>query len=235
MMPASSFTFNGINSIDEWGIKINAYDVFSAPKRNRRTTIPFRDGSYDFGRKYFDDKVLRIECNTSSRSLSKADLREVAYVLLQKGKLYLWDEPDKYYIAELMDSAEVSVSPKYTQQTFALSFVCEPFIYKDVPSIAFGTSFSSVDYRGTIEAPTVITITDGGFDFSIETDAGDFVRVDGNTSSTVVIDSEQYTVMAGDENLLHKHNGIWIRLNRNIKGIRTTAGTGEMLFVERYI
>ena len=39
-IPADSFSFNGMNSLETWGIKVVAYDVFSPNKRERNQMIP---------------------------------------------------------------------------------------------------------------------------------------------------------------------------------------------------
>ncbi len=44
---------------------------------------------------------------TLTRQVTKAEFREIIYALSKKARLRLWNEPDKYYIAELYDPAEV--------------------------------------------------------------------------------------------------------------------------------
>ncbi len=68
-IPSNSFTFGNINSLTEWGIKVISHDVFSAPKRDRKQVIPFRHGSYDYGEKYYSEKVIQLDCCTEEKVL----------------------------------------------------------------------------------------------------------------------------------------------------------------------
>jgi len=158
-LPKDSFTFRGVNSVRAWGIKVISYDVFSAPKRDRRRIIPFRHGSFDFGEKYHDEKIVRLDCTTTDDKIpDKAAMREVIYQLSLKGTLRLWDEPDKYYIGELMESKDLHVTPKYAQQRFILPMLCEPFAYGRQVTEPIRTGANSIDYRGTAQAPTLLII-----------------------------------------------------------------------------
>lgn len=105
-MTGDSFSFGRYNSVDDWGLMVIAYDYLLPPKRARKITIPGRSGSYDFGAKNWEERTLRMTC-TLTRQVTKAEFREIIYALSKKARLRLWNEPDKYYIAELYDPAEV--------------------------------------------------------------------------------------------------------------------------------
>jgi len=156
-MEPNSFTFGTKNSL-EFGIEIVAYDVFSAPKRDRRVKIPFRHGTFDQGRKYFEDRILRLECRTERRELTKAEMREVIFWLSQKSIIRLWDEPDKFYIGEIMESAAVDVFAQRVMQHFTLPFLCEPFAYGRQVTEDIKTGANPIEYRGTAQAPTLFVI-----------------------------------------------------------------------------
>ena len=157
-MPGDSFTFRNINSLTQWGIKVIAYDVFSAGKRNRSRTIPFRHGEYDYGEKFYDTRTVKLDCVTEDRVLTKAEMREVIYWLSKRSQLILWDEPDKFYVGELMQSVDVNVFPKRTKQQFTLPMVCEPFAYGPQNIIEFSQGINKVEYNGTASTPTHIII-----------------------------------------------------------------------------
>ena len=158
-MPGDSFTFGTINSFEEWGIKVIAYDVFSASKRDRKQVIPFRDGTHDFGRKYYNNKIVRLDCATETDQIpSKALMCEVIYHMSQRNRLRLWDEQDKYYMGELIDTVDVKVLPKYQKQIFVLPIVCDPFAYGESKLIKLHNGMNEVDYFGTAETPTMIVI-----------------------------------------------------------------------------
>jgi len=157
-IPADSFSFNGMNSLETWGIKVVAYDVFSPNKRERNQTIPFRHGRFDYGKKYFDERIVTLRCATEAKELTKAEMREVILWLTQRGRLTLWDEPDKHYVGELEESADVDVLPQEVKREFLLPFRCEPFAYGEQNTLPIETGMNRIDYQGTAETPTLIVI-----------------------------------------------------------------------------
>lgn len=159
-MTPNSFNINSplMNSYDKWGIKIIDHDVFSPSKRNTSRQIPFRHGSHNMWReRYYNDRTLRLECQLT-KQLSKASFREVVYVLSQRNALFLWNEPDKYYIGELYDSVDVDVFPREFGRNFTLPFVCEPFAYKSQVSSPLINGETKIEYAGTAETPTTLIL-----------------------------------------------------------------------------
>ena len=132
--------------------------MFSAPKRDRRQTIPFRHGAFDQGRKFYDERILRLECRTERQTLTKAEMREVIFWLSQKSVIRLWDEQDKFYVGELMESAAVDVFAQRVMQQFTLPFVCEPFAYGRQVTQQLTRGANPIKYDGTIETPTLLVI-----------------------------------------------------------------------------
>lgn len=158
-IPSNSFTFGSINSWNTWGIKVIAHDAFGATKRERKQTIPYRHGFYDYGEKYYDSKIITLDCATENGTIyDKSAMREVIYHMEQRSLLRLWDEPDKYYIAELMESSEWTVLPKYCKQQFTLSMVCQPFAYGEQITQPISNGVNRINYKGTAETPTLITL-----------------------------------------------------------------------------
>lgn len=156
-MTGDSFSFGKFNSMDDWGIKVIAYDVLLPPKRSRKLTIPGRSGSYDFGAKNWEDRTLRISCMLL-RQMTKAEFREIVYLLSKKNRLHLWNEPDKYYIAELYESPEVQDYYLEAAREFELAFTCEPFAYGDRATAPIKSGRNVVNYKGTAEAPCMIVL-----------------------------------------------------------------------------
>jgi len=157
-IPADSFTFGGTNSLEAWGIKVVAYDVFSPNKRARNQKIPFRHGLYDYGNKYFEERIVRLRCVTEERVLSKGEMREVILWLTQRARLVLWDEPDKYYVGELEESIDVTVLPQEVKREFILPLRCEPFAYSEQNIQSITEGVNAIDYQGTAPTPTLIVI-----------------------------------------------------------------------------
>lgn len=156
-MTGDSFSYDRYNSVEDWGILVNAVDVFMPPKRKRKITIPGRSGSYDFGARNWDERTIRLSC-TLMRQMSKAEFREIVYALSKKGRLRLWNEPDKYYVAELYDSGEVRDYYLETVRDFELVFTAEPFAYGSTVTSQITDGRNVPDYQGTAETPCVIVL-----------------------------------------------------------------------------
>lgn len=156
-MTGDSFSFGTYNSVDDWGIMVIGHDTFLPPKRSRKISIPGRSGAYDYGAKNWEERTLRIECSLM-RQITKAEFREIVYILSRKNRLRLWNEPDKYYVAELYDSADVLDYYLESMRDFELTFVCEPFAYGSILTVPLASGRNRVSYGGTAETPAVIVL-----------------------------------------------------------------------------
>lgn len=156
-MTGDSFSFGKYNSVDDWGLMVVASDCLLPPKRARKITIPGRSGSYDFGAKSWDERTLRLTC-TLTRTMSKAEFREIIYALSKKARLRLWNEPDKYYIAELYDPAEVQDFYMEAWREFELNFIAEPFAYGKIVTVPIHDGRNTIEYLGTAETPCLIVL-----------------------------------------------------------------------------
>ena len=66
-MMRHSFSFNGVDMRAAFGIVVERFsDVLTPALRPRKISIPYRDGSYDFGAQYYDERVITIDCATAS-------------------------------------------------------------------------------------------------------------------------------------------------------------------------
>lgn len=161
-----SFQFGGYNSLDDWGIRVVKYDTLMPPKRPRKRSIPLRDGQYDYGAINYEERTVRIDCVLENR-IDRAELREIAYLLSKKEQLRLWDEPEKYYIGEIYDAAEVEDYFEETMREFTLTFICEPFAYADAKTVALADGENAAGYSGTVARGCVIEIRNpNAFDVS---------------------------------------------------------------------
>ena len=177
-LPDMSFNFGPYNSLKDMGIICEAYDTLLPPKRSRKIEILGRSGLYDFGSDTYDERTITLSCKlinqitkaelreVAYKQITKAELREVAYKLSGKNKLSLWDEPEKYYIAELFDPSEVQSIADRLWLEFDLTFVCEPFAYTEVKTINVQEGANPIQYQGTIHTPTRITLVNNN-DFPI--------------------------------------------------------------------
>lgn len=158
-MTNDSFTFGGVDMYQEYGIMMLHYDIVLPPLRKRKISIPYRSGSYDYGAKYYDDRIITVECDTR-RSLTREEIRELSYTLSKKNQIRFWNEPDKYYIGRIYDAGELKYLGTVGHE-FTLRFECDPFAYGEVVQTEF-TGTLKPAYRGTAPTPTRITITNAG-------------------------------------------------------------------------
>ena len=162
-MTGDSFSFGTYNSVDDWGIMVIGHDTFLPPKRSRKISIPGRSGSYDYGAKNWDERTVRLEC-VLMRQMKKEEFREIVYLLSKKGRLRLWNETEKYYMAELYDSPNVDDFYLEEMREFELAFVCEPFAYGENVTTAIADGRNRIAYKGTAETPAVIVLRNASDD-----------------------------------------------------------------------
>lgn len=157
MVQKDSFSFAGVDMLARYGVRAVSHDVLVPRLRPRLLAVPGRDGSYDFGAKRYDDRLVRIACD-SRRALTRQEIRELAHLLAQKGRLVLWDEPEKYYVGRLYDDAALTYLGR-VGHAFDLTFVCEPFACGQTVTKALG---GRVDYEGTAECGTRVVLKNTG-------------------------------------------------------------------------
>lgn len=167
-----TFYFKGRNSYTDFGILASSHDFLLPEKRQRKQEVPNRHGSYDFGAKFYNERILRLRCIWVSNIIggkSRADIREISYWLSQKGKIELAVEPDKYYIGELYESNELEAhyinfkdGLTTTDGAFDLNFVCEPFAYRDIDAQPIQSGINPITYEGTAESPCLIVLKNTG-------------------------------------------------------------------------
>lgn len=156
-MTGDSFSFNQYNSVEDWGMMVVATDVLLPPKRRRKITIPGRSGAYDFGARNWEERTIRLTC-TLMRQMSKGEFREIVYALSKKGRLRLWNEPGKFYVAELYDPSEVQDFYLETAREFELAFTAEPFAYGPTVTTHITNGRNALAYKGTAETQRVPSI-----------------------------------------------------------------------------
>ena len=159
-----SFQFGTTDMFAEYGIKLTENsipeDVLLPELRSRKVTIPLRHGSYDYGAHYYDERAIRIECVTT-RALTRADTREIAYALSKKAEIRFWTEPDKYYVGRVYEAPTLE-QLRNVGSRFQMVFICEPFAYGMTLTEQFNRQTYTPDYIGTAPTPTYIVIRNTG-------------------------------------------------------------------------
>lgn len=156
-MIGDSFEFNGVNFRERFNIRCIKIDHLLPPKRERKTQIPKRHGQFDHGAMYWDERTIRLECDLVQK-MTRAETREIAGLLGRKGKLVLWDEPDKHYIGEIYYPPEILDFPKEAIRNFVLEMKCEAFAYSEPKIQELTMGENPCNYQGTWSAPPTIRI-----------------------------------------------------------------------------
>ncbi len=160
-MTNDSFTFGGVDMFETYGIRVVTYEVLAPQLRRRKRTIPLRSGSYDYGARYYDDREIKVECDTRA-CLTRDQIRELSYTLSKKARIVFWDEPDKYYIGRVYDPSELEHIGGIGYE-FVLVFECDPFAYAADQTVieTQAASYFPV-YDGTAPTPVTVMLTNIG-------------------------------------------------------------------------
>ena len=161
----SSFLFGTTDMYQTFGIQISddgmPNDVLKPQLRERKVTVPLRNGAYDYGARYYDERVLSLNCVTVKAG-TRDDARQMAYVLSKKAQLRLWNEPDKYYLGRIYQAPDLDCLRKVGNR-FTLSFILDPFAYGEAYTKNFPNNRKlTPNYHGTANTPTYIIITNTG-------------------------------------------------------------------------
>lgn len=160
----SSFLFGMTDMFQTFGISISddgmPDDVLKPQLRERKVVIPLRNGAYDYGARYYDERPYGITCVTV-RAGTRDDAREMAYILSKKSTLRLWNEPDKYYVGRIYQAPSLECLRKVGNK-FTLNFMLEPFAYGETLTESFVDRKFIPNYKGTADTPTYIVIRNTG-------------------------------------------------------------------------
>ena len=160
-MLRNSFTFGGVDMRETYGICISeAHDVLFPQLRERKVVVPGRSGAYDYGAFAYDERILSLDCDIV-RPTTRAQLREIAYVLAQKNRIVLWNEPEKYYIGRIYNAEELE-RVGTTQKHFTLEFTCDPFAYGQTVTRKLSSGENPLQYQGTARTPSLIVLRNTG-------------------------------------------------------------------------
>ena len=149
-----SFMFRSVDMLSTYGIRAIPEDTLQPALRPRKQVVPLRDGAYDFGAEFYDERIVRFRCD-SRINLTRQQIRELTRLLSQKGRIDIWNEDDKYYMGRLYEAAPLNYVGSIGHE-FTLAFACDPFAYGGQYS---GPIVNPIEYNGT---PTLLTITNTG-------------------------------------------------------------------------
>ena len=161
-----TFSFNGVNS-SVYGLGYDTLtDNLVPSRRNDRTEIDFRHGSYASNSGVREDRVVSFRVTwKSDKPLDRYILREISYWLRGSGKLIFDIEPDKYYNARMDSASQLALARLFDKAdgimrngSFFLQFVCEPFAVSEKEQKMLVAGRNNISYNGTEKGYPVIKI-----------------------------------------------------------------------------
>lgn len=156
------FTFAGLHS-DQFRLKImNITRPLTSGITTRTVKVPGRPGVYDMGIEV-DELQISIDILLISRDLReiREQVRQIAAWLRnndQLGKLIFDDEPDKYYMARMMDKTELE-EVAWTGRGTIMFFAPDPMAYA-VNDDQFTTTENKLTFqrKGTASSKPLLEI-----------------------------------------------------------------------------
>lgn len=124
-----SFIFNGKDSFQNFGIYIEKRPNLPSPRRRvSYIEVPCRDSMLRRDEETYEDITLSVECSLIGDPYSK--ISNIKSWLLNAGEsdLTFSYQPDKKYIAQVVNSIDFEVVLKITSH-FVILFNCQPFQY----------------------------------------------------------------------------------------------------------
>ncbi len=156
-MEWGTMLFGNTDLLKEYGIVMGTpRDCLMPALRERKVEIPNRDGKYDYGANTYEERIVEVRA-TSSRDLTRQELRELAYILSKKSRFCFWDEPEKYYIGRIYDATALE-RVTVARASVVLSFTCEPFAYGATVTQPIAAGLNRIEYKGTARTPTLIVL-----------------------------------------------------------------------------
>lgn len=173
------FNFKGL-TCDSQGLKErNPIHTILPPIEAKTIELPSMHGGFDFGRRYGMREIeIEVYLTSTSYENMRTKVRDIAKWLNSSKleKLYFSDEPDKYYMARLVDSSVLDELYLYGETT--LKFLCPmPFAISNTNATGTLTSGGTkqVTLQGSIESYPIFTITFTASKSSYSISCGDYL------------------------------------------------------------
>lgn len=203
-----SFKFGGKDCFNDYGIVIEKRPTISSPKRRvNYIDIPGKSSSIRHDENTYEDITILLECALKSKDniVSKIDEIKAWFFTTGESDLIFSFQPDKKYIAQVVNAIDFTQIFKYTSK-FPILFNCRPFKYsvQNIP-LTVHESGTNIINPGTIESLPIIKIYGSG-DTKLKINNYEIGIID--LSGEVIINSEVEDCYDEDlNNLNYKMNG----------------------------
>lgn len=123
------FVFKGVKSTDK-SIVLKRYEnIFMPKKRVSYTEIQGRHGSIEFDYGTYEDIIMEVEAAVLGDNEYEviANARAAERWLSERGQLFFWNEPQRFYIGRIVNQVPLTEQVKWGD--ILLLFRLEPFAY----------------------------------------------------------------------------------------------------------
>lgn len=166
-MTDDSFTYNGIDMFKAFAIRMIKYDLILPPVKVEELEIPQRSGAFSsdkggYGDDFHSKRELRMAIVVEDE-LSTAQMDDLKYELSRKGRIVVWDMPDRFFYGKIENPEEVVDYFAHSMREFGAVFRCDPYAYSNEPLVLKSTDTNmKVDYNGTRKTKIRIQIKNTG-------------------------------------------------------------------------
>lgn len=225
-----SFTFGGKDSFQDFGIYVALRPNIPSPKRRvSYVDVPGRDSSLRRDEGTYEDITLSVECSFIGDTYQK--ISDLKAWLLNAGEtdLVFSYQPDKKYIAQVVNSIDFEVVLKITSH-FIIVFNCQPFQYATENESVYITTNSTILNPGTaISFPTIKVNGTGAGSVTVNGKSVSFSGIDEH----VILNSEiQETYKDTGTELINKNGTKTGEYPVLLPGKNTISFLGEITSLE---
>lgn len=157
-----SFTFAGKDSFKDFGIYVEKRPNIPSPKRRvSYIDVPGRDSSLRRDDETYEDITLSVECSLIGDPYSKISCIKSWLLNAGENDLIFSYQPDRKYIAQVVNSIDFEVVLKITSH-FVILFNSQPFQYATDNTPILMDSAITLQNPGTVAAFPYIKINGSG-------------------------------------------------------------------------
>lgn len=137
----NGFNFLGKHTHKDYGLTLAPGSVVDSPKKKKITVaVPFANHVYDFSEIYgdqvYEERSLTYKLNVAAKSIVGMHQKKVLltnWLMNSRGKQKLYDDryPGYYFLAEVIDAAEINIDS--TNGVFSVTFNAYPFMIAELP------------------------------------------------------------------------------------------------------
>jgi predicted phage tail component-like protein len=223
----TSFTFNNMNSYNDFGIYVSERPDIPSPKRRVTTvTIPGRNSTLRYDENTYEDITLTVKCALKNNDVSdKVDEIKGWLIGAGEGDLTFNFQPDKKYVAQVVNSIDFTQVFNIVSE-FPIVFNCRPFKYAVDNSVVTMAAAGKITNPGTIYSEPIIKVYGSG-DVNL-TIGSQVVQLTGITNYIIIDGTIQDCYDEDMNNLNNKMNSEFPILNVGDNNISWTGTVTQL-------